>query len=207
MATDKKIVMFDFDGVLINTIEHSYNIHKINNPDLSWERFQSYHDGNFFDGYGKAVETGEHIPADDFLGEYNKAIKALSINEILHDCVIRLSESYILVIVSSTRSSFISDFLEKEGLSKYFIDIFGADIHTSKIVKIKSVLEKYSVGPNNCVFITDTLGDIKEAKECGVLSVAVTWGVHRHEKLKDGNPIAIVDDPSDLARTIEDVLK
>lgn len=80
-------------------------------------------------------------------------------------------------------------------------------MHGSKIIKINSILKKYNIEPNDTVFITDTLGDIKEAKECGVKSIAVTWGLHDRETLEKGNPVAIIDDPRELLRVIEKVLK
>ena len=125
---NKKMVMFDFDGVLANTLEYSYQIHKVKNLGLTWERFQSYSDGNFHDGYEKAVADGEHIPADDFYGEYSKHLEKIATHDILHDTVLYLSTKYILVRVSSTSSIYIKNYLDKENLLGCFSDIFGADI-------------------------------------------------------------------------------
>ena len=56
----KKLVIFDFDGVLVNTIEFCFSGHKKSNPDLTFEKFQSFCDGNWHDGLCKAVEDGSH---------------------------------------------------------------------------------------------------------------------------------------------------
>jgi len=204
---NKKMVMFDFDGVLANTLEYSYQIHKVKNAGFTWERFQSYSDGNFHDGYEKAVADGEHIPADDFYGEYSKHLEKITTHDILHDAVLSLATKYTLVVVSSTSSIYIKNYLNKENLLECFSEIFGADVHKSKVIKIKSLLEKYNLVSRDAVFVTDSLGDIKEANDCGVLSVGVTWGIHSKEALQKGNPATIVDDPQDLAGAIENVLK
>lgn len=203
---DKKLVMFDFDGVLANTIEYSYRIHKNVNPDFSWESFQALSNGNFLDGYDNALAKGEHVHPEDFHEQYRSNLDKINIHEALSESLKILSEKYILVIVSSTRSNYIKDFLDKENTQGFFSDIYGADIHSSKVVKIKMILEKYKTLPNDCIFVTDTLGDIKEASECGIESVAVTWGLHSSEHMEKGNPVAIIGDPSDLTSVIEKFL-
>jgi phosphoglycolate phosphatase len=202
-----KLIIFDFDGVLVNTLELSYNIHTIKNKNFTWKHFQDYSLGNFWEGYDKAVKDGKHIPADDFPGDYKKGLEVLTIEDILHDSILSLATNYKLVIVSSTDGSYINNFLIKENLNGCFSDILGYNIHKSKISKIKMILEKYNLSPDDAVFITDTLGDIKEANECKVKSIAVTWGLHDKIILEKGNPVKIIDNPQDLIEVIENVLK
>ncbi len=147
---DKKLVLFDFDGVLANTIECS--------------------------------------------------------QEALQNAIVELSKNYILSIVSSSRDNSIKIFLQKENINEYFSDILGTDIYSSKVVKIKSLLEKYSIQQQDAVLITDTLGDIKEAKECGVLSIGVLWGLHEKKTLEKGNPAKIIDSPLDLLDSVKEIL-
>ncbi len=202
-----KLIIFDFDGVLANTIEFSYKIHTIKNKNLTFKQFQEYSTGNFHEGYEKAVKEGRHIPPDDFYGDYKKGLDVLTIEDILHDSILSLATNYRLMIISSTSSSYINDFLIKENLDGCFSDILGEDIHRSKIIKIRTALLKYNLSSNDAVFVTDTLGDIKEANECGVKSIGVTWGLHDKLILERGNPVRIINNPQDLVGTIENVLK
>ncbi len=48
----------------------------------------------------------------------------------------------------------------------------------SKVEKFRMMEEKYGVRKNDMLFITDTLGDIREADKAGVPTIAVTWGAH-----------------------------
>ena len=200
-----KLILFDFDGVLADTEKACYQIHTIKNKDLTWKRFQEYSLGNFFEGYDKAVEEGKHIPADDFLGSYKKILDFLTIHEILHESVLSLATDYRLAIISSANTSYINDFLVKEGLSECFSDVLGADIHRSKTFKIKTILTKYHIMPKDTVFVTDTLGDIKEAEKCCVSSIGVTWGLHDRSILEKGKPLKIIDDPQDLVKVIRKI--
>ena len=60
----------------------------------------------------------------------------------------------------------------------------GGDIHRSKVAKIQMILKKHGIKPAEAIFITDTLGDMREAIKCGVLSIGVTWGFHEKERLQ-----------------------
>ncbi len=207
MLENRKLVIFDFDGVLADTEEFCYKIHKDFNGNLTWEKFQSFGVGNFHEGMGKAVLEEAYIVPPDFYKLYEKNLSVISIHDILRETVLLLKDKYILSIISSTSSPYISKFLEKENILYYFDDILGHEIHTSKVIKINTLLKKYKTSPESVVFITDTLGDILEANECNVRSIAVTWGLHERKTLEKGNPIAIINDPSELLGTIEGMLK
>lgn len=203
----RKLVIFDFDGVLANTTELNYKIHKDVNGNLTWEKFQQFSEVNFFEGMGKAIKDEKYIIPPKFFEIYEKNLSLINIHDILRDSILELRKKYRLAIVSACRSDSISNFLQKQNIRNCFDDILGIDNHTSKVVKIKSLLEKYKVLPKDAVFVTDTLGDILEGKSCGIYSIAVTWGLHSKETLKKGAPSKIIDEPSDLFGTIEDVLK
>ncbi|MEK7081151.1 MAG: HAD hydrolase-like protein [Patescibacteria group bacterium] len=118
-----------------------------------------------------------------------------------------LCDRYILAIISSTSNSTIKKILEKEKVLPYFEDILGFENYTSKVVRIKMLLEKYKVAPKDAVYITDTLGDILGGNECQINSVGVTWGFNDRKTLEKGNPAVIIDDPRDLIAVVDSVLK
>ncbi len=200
MNESKKIILFDFDGVLANTLEPAYMIHKIINPHFSWEQFEKLSDGNFHEEYEK---LSGHIHPENYLEDYSKELTGLTLEEKLAKLVNHLSQAYVLYVVSSTKSSYIEGFLRKEGVFEHFVGILGADVHTSKVHKIKSILEKNRTDSSSCIYITDTIGDIKEARACDVQSIGVTWGLNKKEKLEKENPFAVVNTPEELAIAIE----
>jgi phosphoglycolate phosphatase len=51
--------------------------------------------------------------------------------------------------------------------------------------------------------ITDTSGDILEARMAGVDSIGVSWGFHSTEMLSYAEPAAIVSSPHDLPKAVE----
>jgi phosphoglycolate phosphatase-like HAD superfamily hydrolase len=199
----KKVILFDFDGVLAHTLEHAFSIHKLLNPQFLWEEFQKMGEGNFHAEYRKKFEAGGHVHPENYPEEYSKKLAQMNLESELAELVTELSLIYTLYIVSSTKTSYIQDFLEREKVLTYFTDVLGADIHESKVVKIKSVLEKEMVVPSQCLFITDTTGDVREASECDVPSVCVSWGLHSRERLEKKNPFTVVDTPKELRVSID----
>ena len=113
----KKLVLFDFDGVLVHTLEFSYKIHTYKNKNFTWERFQSFSNGNFHEEFEKAVKEENFIPTDDFYDKYAEKLSELTIHDILHKTILALSSLYILSIISSTNGNVIKDFLEKQNLT------------------------------------------------------------------------------------------
>ncbi len=67
------------------------------------------------------------------------------------------------------------------------------------------MLEKYKTIPENAVFITDTVGDVLEARKCGVKAIAVTWGFHGEATLQKAKPAKIVSTSEDLLKSIKDI--
>ncbi len=201
----KKLVMFDFDGVLIDTLGICYDINIQMNENLSLDEYKGFFEGNINNSI--RVNGEPRIKHPDFFNQYDLNTRDIIIPQVLKKIVKDLSQNYILTIVSSTGSSSIKSILEREGISEHFRDLLGNDVHPSKVVKIRMLLKKYGVDPKDSVFITDTLGDIKEASECDVGSIAVTWGFHDIKTLQKGNPEIIIDDPTLLEGEIKMILK
>ena len=193
---NKKLVMFDFDGVLVNTLDVCFEADKEVNHGLSKEEYKNFFDGNVHDAL--RIDGTKRQSNPNFSEMYIKNTRAFSIPEVLIKIIKNLSSKYFLCIVSSTSTRAISSLLGKEQLQEVFSDVYGGDISGSKVVKIKMLLEKYNLQPHDSVFITDTLGDIKEAHECEVRSIAVTWGFHDRQRLEKGNPEKIIENPVNL---------
>ncbi len=203
---NKKLVIFDFDGVLAETILMCYEIHKEFSPDFSYEEYQKLAHGSFLKEYNKKAQERKLIPLSDFHDKYNKKVCDIEMPPVLKEAVIKLSKDFNLSIVSSGITPIIKNYLKERGMLKYFDEILGFDFHASKVFKLKKILADQNVLPKDTVFITDTLGDILEANEVGIPTIAVSWGLHDRSTFADGRPAAIIDDPKDLIPTIEQLL-
>lgn len=197
-----KLILFDFDGVLVDTLVMHHAISQEVNKDLSLDEFRDLFNGNIFDSVKNSLTVKQH---PRFFERFEEESRELKIPKSLKDSIHRLNKDYILAIVSATPSSLIAKILKQADSYEYFSDILGGDIHTSKVIKNKMLLEKYEVASKEAVYITDTVGDVIEARECGVQSIAVTWGFHEIEALKKAKPAKIVSTPEDLVKAIKEI--
>lgn len=196
-----KAVIFDFDGVLHDTFDfHRENIKKHLGVDLSKDDFRELHNGNFFN---HKLESLKNVDWDSYKDKIHTDLIDLKMDSSKKRTLSDLSENHILFVVSSGSSINIKRYLEMNDVIRLFSDIMGMEEFHSKIEKFNSILDNHNLKKEECIFITDTLGDILEANEVGIKTVAVDFGFHDRELLEKGNPEAIISDFNQILDFIE----
>ncbi len=201
----KKLVIFDFDGVIVNTHDISLALNQVTNPHLTEELYSQMSHGNFYASFESDAPIITFTPNPNFFESYTEEILKVPMPPVLKEVVISLSQKYTLAVCSSAHDEAIDRFLDKEGIRHCFEVIGGALVHKSKVVKLRQLLEQYVLQKEDAVLITDTLGDVLEAHEVGIRSIAETWGLHTKETLMKGKPEIIIDHPNELVVTIENI--
>ncbi len=205
-SKEKQLVIFDFDGVIINTLPFQFELNRELNPHITYEVYKDMSNGNFFDSFQGENAIVKLTPHPQYRKVYRDKVREFDTPLPIQNAIKKFSEKYIVAIVSSGSEEAIEHFLGKKDLNSYFNDILGHETDKSKVVKIKLLLEKYSIAEKDAVFITDTLGDIREGNEVGIKSIGVTWGLHDRETLEKGSPVTVIDDPVVLEKTVETIL-
>jgi phosphoglycolate phosphatase len=205
----KKFILFDFDGVIADSFRPAFEIQKMICPHLTKDIYRKRFEGNINDWREPInVHTEECRHDIDFFTEYIPRMKnEVQIMPGMKEVVIELEKNYTLIVISSTITSPIQEFLEGHDLTNHFAQIMGNDVHASKVEKMKMVFEKFGAEPKDCVFITDTLGDMREAEKMSVGTIGITWGFHTPETLLRGKPFRLVEKPNDLLTAVADYFK
>ena len=187
----EQIIIFDFDGVIVDSFDVAFEINRLERPSITRERYQAKFNGNI----ANAKHDDEKVKEVDFFYEYGERFKYLDIDQNIKDSIITLSKDYKLFIVSSTTNSIIEEYLKRHGLLDAFTEILGFDIETSKVKKFNMIFAKYSITPNQTIFLTDTSGDINEAQEAKInFIVGILGGYQNEDSIRKANPNAIVKD-------------
>ncbi len=204
-----KVIVFDFDGVIMDSNEISrLEFYKV---------FQSASDsaykevlcGNYHDEIEKLAgsrikENPEQKEARLLL--YAERKLSCPIFNGMKEILKELSEAgFVIAMNTSARERTCVPNLKYHGIYEYFDYIGHLEIARSKVEKFNIMKEKYGVTGEEMMFITDTVGDIREAKEAGVPTIAVTWGIHDREYFtmeKHDNLLAIVDSVEGLREKI-----
>lgn len=193
----KKLLIFDFDGVLEDTFDWNYEVAKKRYKNLNKEEYRSWFNGNIYEH--PTVKAAGPMNIIEYFEEYKKGFVQRTIKSDYKDMLFALKPKYHLVIISSIDDDIINPYLERSKIDNLFEEVWGIRKKTSKVEKFKDFLSLYNISKDNCLFVTDTLGDIKEAHKVGIQSIGVTWGYQNRDTLEKGDPIKIVDAAQELA--------
>jgi len=201
---DRKLFLFDFDGVLADSLDLYAEavarcLERIGTPIVkNREDYLALFEGNFYESMAArgvdlaafAQAAKEILPGIDYgaMKPFDGLIPVLD----------ALQKDHLLAVISSNGSRTIRRMLERFGFDPYFEEVLGSDFLFSKKDKIDYALAKYGIPPERTFYIGDTTGDIVEARAAGVRTVAVTWGWHSRERLVAAHPDFLVETPEVL---------
>ena len=183
------IIFFDFDGVIADSFKIAFDINKLSRPSLTIERYRAA----FNENINEAQLEDKVVRKIDFVREYSKGFTSLDITPEIKNFIQKLAQEFQLFIISSTVGDTIHEYLSRHDILNCFTDILGNEIETSKIRKFQMLSQKYSIDLTNVIFLTDTTGDINEAKKAGIKQIVGILGGYQNEAtLKKARPTRIV---------------
>ncbi|PLX26533.1 hypothetical protein C0583_06940 [Candidatus Parcubacteria bacterium] len=195
-----KAVVFDFDGVIHDTFRITYNIVKKIYPDLSTKEYK-----DFFNGNVRKNKKANKSFLEKYFKCQNEEFKNLVMCRETREMLTSLSKKYSLFIISSNMELAMNDYLKNNHAKGLFTRVLGVETHTLKTKKFKILMKEYGLEKNEIIFVTDTLGDILEANEVGIHSLAVDFGFHDVSRLKKGKPVKIVSDYQEMIKVINSI--
>jgi len=216
----KKLVIFDLDGTLLNTIEDLANscnhiLKKWNFPTHSIKKYKTF----VGKGAKKLIERalpeekkGENIIDilhSEFVEYYGKHSedKTLPYEGIL-ELLKKINESEIKLAVASNK--FVS--ATKSLVKKYFHEFeFSSVLGQRENIPIKPDPKiVYDVMQESCIqnkdeviFVGDSGEDMKTALNAGVDSIGVLWGFRSEKELKENGAKYIAEKPEDIFRILK----
>lgn len=196
-----KHIAFDFDGVIADTFDfHRIQVQRLYDVILEPQEYRDMHDGNFYEskntklagvdfhGYGDAVG-----PAQAGTTPFPGAIAAIK----------DIAKSTKVSLVTSGWEVQILPFLQHHKITDCFAHILCADAGLAKHDKLNNILEREVLDTHDLLFVTDTLGDLREASFVQVKTLAVTFGFHQREHLEKGKPDFFADSWQEIISIIE----
>lgn len=201
----RPLLMFDFDGVLIDSFDVSYGITRLKNPDMSVDEYRDLFAGNIYETLKQRPQKNTDRPMshDEYFDLYAEGLQTRELIPEMVSVVRTLEDAHQLSIVTSCVTGVIKKIIERSSLAPDVFEILGMDVERNKTKKINRLMEKYDADPSDCLFITDTVGDIIEARAAGVESIAVTWGFHGEARLAAATPHAIARVPEDIPALVK----
>lgn len=108
-----------------------------------------------------------------------------------------------IVILSSNSQENIWAFLEANNLQKRFDFIYTEAAIFSKSKVINKILKLENIKPEESIYVGDETRDIEAAKRSQVKAIAVSWGFNSKEVLAQQNPDFLIHQPKELIDIIK----
>ncbi|MEK7060041.1 MAG: HAD hydrolase-like protein [Patescibacteria group bacterium] len=197
-----KLIMFDFDGVIDNNYNLNFELCSKKFLNITMEEHKKQYDGNV---HLEREKMKDRDTGFDFLKCLSDSRKDRKIEEETKSTLVNLAKDFELGIISSCHEYGIKDYLKKNGIENLFSFVYGLETHKLKTYKFKKILDEFSLKEDECIFITDTLGDILEANEVRINSIAVDFGYHERERLQKGNPLKIISRFEELIEAVKNI--
>lgn len=217
---EKELIIFDFDGTLINSIP---DIVLAINKMLSHYHLEPLTEEQVtpFVGNGavilvtRALEHGiQNQKASNELVKEAFEIYFAAYREVTCDKTYTYpgvletldyldKKGYKMVICSNKPYSFMEPILEKLSIKQFFKCWIGEDSLTEKKPNAAPLLHlahKMNTSIEKCIMVGDSKNDILAAQNAGMENIGLTYGYNYNEHIAEYNPTIVVDHFAELQK-------
>ncbi len=202
-----KTIIFDFDGVLINSFSNLYSLMRdamaVVDVSLSESQYREFFRENVQTAFRKFIPNNEDYQKfKEFrLAHYLEYYRGADLFPEAADLVRTLASTHILTIASAAKDEAILSVLERYGIRDLFRLIWTTQ-GKDKNELISEILHTLNVSPKECIVVTDSSGDIIAAQKCGLPTIGVTWGFQSPEIIQTANPTYLVANFEELRKCL-----
>lgn len=195
----KKLVLFDFDGTVIDNSEGIYNciryaLSEKGMPQLGVEAMRKFIGPSLFDSFMGLC--GNKETAEELVALYRKRYRPVGTTEVrVYDGIIELlmrlkDMGIICAVCSSKPDEFVRKIADEQGLTPLFDGFFCPDFGSHKSDKTGLALEaisRFGVRKDETVFVGDTRYDIAASRSAGVECIGVLYGFSEDGEMDDAD--------------------
>ena len=205
MSNNIKMLVFDFDGTLADTFQHTMRITNILSDEFKFKKVYD-HEIEFLKG--KTIhEIIKHLKVPILKipsivtkarRELHKQIDSIQPIEGLKEVLPQFKQAGLrLGILTTNSQENVEKFLEMHDLK-----IFDFIVSTSRVwgknYGLTKLIKQEGLSPADILYVGDETRDIEAAQKSGVRVVAVTWGYNSHNVLERFQPDFIAHTPAQL---------
>jgi phosphoglycolate phosphatase len=211
-----KLIIFDYDGVIVDSFRTIYEIYKVICKELNKtcpktiNEFREIYGKTFLDLYknleiltSEEKEKAERVYKKELLKKEPKMFAGIN------DVIKILSKNYKLVIISSNYKEEVEQKLKKFDILSYFSNVIGkmddAPTNLRKTEEIVKIVKKFGLTNKEVIMIGDRVIDYLEAKEAGLTNIILaSYGWDGKEKLKEYTKL-IIHSPKEIINKVKEL--
>jgi phosphoglycolate phosphatase len=199
------VLIFDFDGTLANTFElvieavnslaNEYHFERLSSSQIDYLRGLPAHKVlNVLD------VSWYHIP--ELIIKIQRYMKSRMHTVHLYPGIAETlsmlnAKGFSLGIITSNSRENVEILLEKNNCN-HFHFIRSAKHIFGKAKALNKVIKQHGLDKNQVFYIGDEVRDIDAAQQCGIKSIAVSWGFNKKSLLLSSEPDLLVDNMHEL---------
>jgi phosphoglycolate phosphatase len=202
----RRILIFDFDGVLADTRDDILRFAEIvcaqlGHPCQATPEDLDALEEMSFDSLARRLGLPEDKVSaftERSFALFNARKRPPGIVAGVAEVMARLAADCKMGIVSGNNSDTVHSFLDHHGLAPFIDVVLTANDPGSRAEKIVQVAERLNQPGAEVYVIGDAVSDIRAARQASVKSIAVTWGHQSRERLEALGPDQVVHSPGQL---------
>lgn len=209
MHQDIELIIFDWDGTLIDSQANivqcfQYVIEELGLPERGHDDISNIIGLGMREALKELFPENDNDDYDQMVDRYRYHFFASEPSQPFHgveEVLATLAKSgYLLAVATGKGRRGLEKALNHTGYGQYFHATRCADETRSKPhpQMLEEILDVTGVDASRAVMIGDTEYDLEMAKNAGIRSVGVSYGVHESERLHKHGPIAVIDEITGL---------
>ncbi len=205
------IILFDFDGVLADTLEDMLAFAREACIQLGLPRNPTPADLDALETMS-FVEYGRQLGLppqyiDEFvslcLQMFNHRLQPPRMFDGMGQVVVEAAKSSILAIITGNTTPTVEGFLLENGLQEHVRLVIGVEQKGTRPEKIRRALKELAQHGDTAYMVGDAVSDIHAARQASIKSIAVGWGHQSVSRLSDAKPDFLVNSPQELLELLK----
>lgn len=206
-----KVVIFDFDGTLADTLDPILRISNRLAPEFGYKpvsptEIEQLRNLSFREIVKHSEVSIFKIPLllRRLRTDLNKEIQQVKPISGIPEVLATLKDQGIFLgILTSNSKANVTAFLQNHGLEELFSFIYSGTTILGKHKMINRVLKQAQFDPQRVAYVGDETRDIESARKSRIKVIAVGWGFSSSQALAQQNPDFLVHQPRELLQVIK----
>ena len=208
-AMKYKLLLWDFDGTLANTLSIALEIYNRLAEEKKFRRItdpESVREMSMREFLKAHNVPAYRVPLafNTFLRELRRLAPEVLLNEGVDAVLPQVSELGVgQGVVSSNRTETIKACLESNKAELHFDFISGTSTIFGKERRLKKAARQFRCSVNEVLYVGDEIRDIEASRAAGMDIASVGWGLNSVDALAGYNPTHLIAHPDELLQILQ----